>query len=151
MAGTLWDSVVAKMNLAWGGRLFECLEQRIERVDRDHVNFVDDDDFVRGAHREVLDILIDLSDIFHGRVRRTIDLLNIDADTPIDFYARSTGVARIRIIVFSSGAVESFCKDAGNRGLANASDPAKEKRMTHAAREYRIGQRLDHMVLTYYI
>ena len=51
VAGILWASVVAKMNLTCGGRLLQRLEQGVERRRREHVDFVDDVDLEAAAGR----------------------------------------------------------------------------------------------------
>ena len=44
MKGVLSGSVVAKTKRLWRGRLFECLEERVERRFREHVDLVHDED-----------------------------------------------------------------------------------------------------------
>ena len=61
-----------------GGRLFQCFEQRIEGRIRQHVDFVDDVDAVLPTKRGELDVLSDLAHIVHARIRRAVDLHDID-------------------------------------------------------------------------
>ena len=81
VAGTLWDSVVAKMNFAWDGGSFQSLQQRIERVDGDHVDFVYDYDLVGRAYRGILNILVNFPNVIYRSVGSPVDFLHVHADT----------------------------------------------------------------------
>ena len=70
MTGTLWASVVAKMNFTCGGRLLERLQERVERARREHVDFVDDVDLeavARGPERDATPAAADVVDAVVGR------------------------------------------------------------------------------------
>src|SRR2546426_5976864 len=62
-----------------GGRLFERLEQGVERLLREHVDFIDDIHFVAALGGGVADRLAQIADFIHPAVRGPVDLENIEA------------------------------------------------------------------------
>jgi hypothetical protein len=134
-----------------GGRFFQGLKQCVKGVDGNHVNFVDYYDLVRGTYRRIFYVLVDLSDVFHRRVRRSIDLLDIYTDSVSYLETRRAFAARIGLVRWSFAAVEGFGEDPGHSSLADPPYPTKEKRVGDTARNDRIGKRLDNVVLADYV
>ena len=58
--------------------LFECLEQRVERAGREHVNLVDDVHLSLALRGQELHRFSDFTDLFDAVIARTIDLEDVD-------------------------------------------------------------------------
>jgi len=69
----------SKDELGVGGRSFQGLEQGVERLCRQHVNFVDDVDLVSAGGRQVLDVLSELADIVDLAVGGAVDFDDVKA------------------------------------------------------------------------
>jgi hypothetical protein len=74
-------------------RLFERLEQRVERRLRQHVDFVDQVDLHPTAAGHVLRVVDELAHIVHARVAGRVDFQQVDEPARIDVAA---GVASPR-------------------------------------------------------
>jgi len=101
-----------------GRRLLERLEQRVERLGGQHMDFIDDEDLVPVAGGGVLDVLAQLADLPDAAVGGRVDLQNVDGVALGDLQAGGAGVARV-----GSGAlvaVERLGQDAGRGCLADA-------------------------------
>jgi len=115
------------------------------------VNFIDNYDLVRRTYRQIFYVLVDLPDVFHRRVRRAIDLLDIHTDSVSYLGARRAFAARIGLVPWSFAAVERFGEDPGHGSLADPPYPTKEKRVSYTARNDRIRKRLDNVALADYV
>ena len=79
VAGILCDFGGAKDEDDPLGRLFERLQQRVERFGGDLVRFVDDEDLVAVARRAVADVLPQLAHLVDAAIRGRVDLDHVDA------------------------------------------------------------------------
>ena len=110
-------------------RLFQRFQQGVERLLREHVDFVDDEDFEPPADGAIRGIRNDIADIVDAGVARGIDLDHVDilaAGDPLAGIAFPAG--RIR----GAGealAIERLGQDAGHGSLADAARAAEEVRM----------------------
>ncbi len=105
-------------------RLFECFEQGVERLCREHVHFVDDIYFIAASAGGVGGFVTQVADVVDAVVRGGVHLDHVENATIVDAAARLThaaGVATVRI-----GAVDRLCKDFSTRGFARAAHPRKE-------------------------
>ena len=99
-------------------RLLERLQQRVERPGGEHVNLVDEVDFVRPAGWRVGRALAEVADVFHAVVAGTVDLDDIqaaplgDLKAGVAFSTRLGGGALLTI--------QRLRKDAGGRGFPDA-------------------------------
>ena len=99
------------------GRLFQRLEQRVERLAGQHVDFVDDVHFRAELRRCKLDALAQFSDLVDAAIAGRIDLHDVEGGALCD---RNAGVAvTARVGARTVGlAVETLREDAGGGGLA---------------------------------
>ncbi len=96
VAGTLCISVVANMKMTCGGGSSIMLEQRVPRGRGEHVGFVDDEDAVAVARGLELRDVAELADVVEPRVRRGVDLADVEVDALGDLAADRAVVARAR-------------------------------------------------------
>ena len=106
-------------------RLFKCLEERIEGPLREHVHLIDDihrilTNLGRDAH-----LLDKRTDIIHGVVRRSIQLMDIIRALFVERSARLTFVARI-MISRRVQAVDGLGEDTCAGGLTHSTRSAEE-------------------------
>ena len=59
-------------------RLFQGFQQGIEGIDRQHVNFVDNEDFESGAGRQIADVVPQLPHIIDAGIGSAVDFEHID-------------------------------------------------------------------------
>ena len=105
-------------------RLLERFEQRVERAKGEHVDFVDEENFVGSAGGSVLGFLTQVADVLHAVVARSVDFENVEAVALRDFFAgvaNSAGIGRGAFL-----AVQRFGEDAGGRGFADAARPDEQ-------------------------
>jgi len=105
-------------------RLFEGLEQGVERRLAEHVDFVNDVDLVLAMGRRVLDGLPQVPHLIHAVVRCAVYLQHVEAG------AGGNLLARIALVARRDGgavlAVERLGKDTRHRSLADAAGPDKK-------------------------
>ena len=106
------------------GRLFERLEQGVERLLREHVDFVDDVDLVPRAAGPDGDVLPQLANLVDAAVAGAVDLQHVDIVAGGDAQADVALVARRRRRAVL--AVERLGQDAGGRGLADAAGTGEQ-------------------------
>ena len=78
------------------GRLFEGLQQSVEGLGRQHVDFIDDVDFVATLGRPVADRFPQLADVVDAAVGGAVDFENVHRVALGDFPAVRTLIARDR-------------------------------------------------------
>jgi hypothetical protein len=135
----------AEHELHVGGRLLERLEQGVERLPREHVDFVDDVDLepaVGGADGHVLPQLPDLVD---ATVAGGVDLDHVDVVAGRDRPAGVAGVAGLRCR--PGGALERLGEDPGRARLAGAAGAAEQVGVADAARLDGAGEAPGHVLL----
>ncbi len=59
-------------------RFFQSLQQRVERIFGDLVNFIDDVNLKSASSRLIADIFDDLANLIDAAIRRTVDFENVD-------------------------------------------------------------------------
>ena len=104
-------------------RLLQRLQQRVEGLRGEHVDFVDDEDFVAVAGRKVADGLAQLPDFVDAAVRGRVDFENIDGITGGDLDTRrafAAGRDRRPALFLISGAVQGLGQNPRRGGLPHA-------------------------------
>ncbi len=127
------------------GRLFQGLEQRVERRGREHVDFVNDVNLETRAGRRVAAGLAQFAHLLDAIVAGAVNLKHVQRTPLGDFPA-----ARIVIVEVHFGpvgAIEAFGEDAGDGGLAGPARAAKEVGMGNPLLLDRVGQGLRDMLL----
>ena len=122
----------AEHELHVGRRLLERLEERIERLPREHVHFVDDVGLVVAARRPDGDVLPQLPHLVDAAVAGGVDLHHVDILTGSD---RQAGVADIAgLAADPTGAFKRLGVDAGGARLAHAAGAGEKIGMADPAR-----------------
>jgi hypothetical protein len=128
------------------GRLFDRLEQRVERRGGELVDLVDDEHLVAVSHRHDAEARDDhLAHVVDLRVGGGVDFEDVDVaslgnlDTGV---TRAAGIARRPL-----HAVQRSRQDAGRRRLAHAARPREDERLSESAARERITQRTRHRLL----
>ena len=106
------------------GGLFQSLEQRVECLGGEHMNFIDDEDLVAIPRRPVPDAFPQLTNLVNAAVGGRIDLENIDGLARGHFPAGSAVVTGI-----DGGAlpaVQRLGQNPGRGGLAHSPCPGKQ-------------------------
>ena len=128
-------------------RLFDRLEQRVERARGELVDFVDDEDLVAVAHRHDAEAGDDdLADVVDAGVRGGVDLEDVDVASLGDFDARIARAARIgRRPVH---AAQRARQNPRRRRLADAARTGEHERLREPAAGERVAQRARHRLLS---
>mgnify|MGYP006961793533 CR=1 FL=1 len=128
-----------------GGRLFQGFQQRIESRRAEHMNFVDDINFVRAVGRHVFDVLTQLSDLIHTVVGRTVDFVNVYCMAGRNVLAGTALVAggggRFRLTIQCLG------QNARNSGLARSPRAGEKQCMRHPPGGNRVSEGAGDMLL----
>ncbi len=130
-------------------RLFERLQQAVERLRREHVHFVDDIDFVARRDRAITHLLDDLANIVDTRMRGGVHLDHVDMATFHDRLAMLAGDAQIDggLVDFGRLVVQSPRQNTGSGGLADTAHTGQHIGLGDTAGFERIGQRANHRLL----
>ena len=132
-------------------RLFERLEQAVERLLRQHVHFVDDVDLVARRRRGIAHAFDDLADIVDAGARGGVHLLHVDMAALGDGdagLAHAAGMdGRRRALAVRADAVQRARDDARRRRLAHAAHAGEHEGMGDAPGRERVGERLDQRLL----
>lgn len=133
------------------GRLFQRLQEGVERLLREHVNLVDDIDFVACARRRVAHAVGDLAHVVDTGMRRGIHFEDVDVPA---FHDRLAVHAHLRHVDGRSlhRAVRQFviqCAGENARGcrLADAANTGENPGLGNTARLERIRNGADHGLL----
>ncbi len=117
-------------------RLLQRLEERVERVLRQHVDFVDNVDLVARAERGQPRRLDHLADIIDARMAGGVHLDHVDMTALCDGntgLANAAGVDRRPALPVRPDAVERLGDQAGGGGLADAAHAGQQEGMGEAA------------------
>ncbi len=126
-------------------RLFQGLQQRVERLLGQHVHFVDQVDLVAATRGHVLRVLDQFAHVVDAGVGRGVDFQQIDVAAGVD---RQAGLAfAARIGAGAALAIERLGEDARDGGLADAAGAGEQECVVDATGFQRIGQRTDHVFL----
>ena len=131
-------------------RLFQRLEQRVERIAAQHVDFVDDVDLVARRDRRIAHRLDDLAHVIHAGMAGRIHLDHVDMAPLSDgtaWLAHPAGIDGRTAASVSPNAVQRLGDQPRGAGLAHAAHPGHQEGMRQPVTPDRIGQRLDHRVL----
>ena len=128
-----------------GGRLFQRLEERVECLLGEHVDFVDDIHLVRAPGGGIPDRLPQVADLLNTAVGGTVDLQNVEASPLGDLPAAFTRV--VGILVHRGTAVHCFREQSGRGGLPDAARPAEEIRVRDPLRRHGVPQGRGNMPL----
>ncbi len=141
-------------------RLFQRLQERVERREGEHVDLVDDPDAMRRAHRRVPDLLAQVAHVFDVVVRRGVELDDVEVDPRGDVTTRGTRAARLDVptvivrgggvpggTVRVSGAVQGLREDARRGGLADPARTDEQVGVPDAARAQRVPQNARNVLL----
>ena len=127
------------------GRLFQRLEERVEGLVREHVDFVDDVDLEAGPAGADVDVAAELADFVDAAVAGAVDLEHVDVAAAGDALADVALVAgRGRRPVH---AVQGLGEDAGGRGLADAASAGEEIGVADAVGGDGVGEGLRDLLL----
>ena len=126
-------------------RLFQRLEQRVERLLGQHVNFVDDVDLVLRPHRLDADVGPERSNVVDPAIGSPVDFRDIHIVARRDPEALLTPITRHAVLRVRT--VQSLGENTGHRGLADAACPRKQIGMRDAAFMDRVPQRLRNPLL----
>ena len=130
------------------GRLFQRLEQRVERRWGQHVDLVDDIDLVVATNRRVAHTIDDLlAHIVHAGVGGGVELVHVRMLARGDELAVFAGA--IGKVSSSLLAEERLCKQASHRGLARSARSAEQVRMAGASLKHGTAQRCHHVLLAH--
>ena len=128
------------------GRLFQRFQKRVERLAREHVDFVDDVDLAAGPAGANADVLTQLTDLVDAPVAGPVDLQHVDVAAGADALAHVAAVAgRGRGALF---AIECLGQDPRCRGLADAPSAGEQIGMADPIRGDRARERSGDVLLT---
>jgi hypothetical protein len=136
-----------KQELHMGRRLFERLEQGVERIAAEHVNFVDDVDLVARRNGSIAHRLDDLAHVVDAGVAGRVHLDHVDMAPFGNRTARLALAARVdrrAALPIGADAVERLGDQARGAGLAHPAHAGHQKGMGQTVAPDGIGQGLDH-------
>ena len=112
-----------------GRWLFKRFQQSIKGCCREHVDFINDVNFVAAVGRHVPDIIPDIADLIHTVVGCSVNFKDIDRLTRGDLDARTAYITwgDCRTLL----AIQRFGQNAGNGGFACSPWPGKQNGMGH--------------------
>ena len=131
-------------------RFLERLEQSVEGVAREHVDFVDDVDLVARADRGIAHRLDDLADVVDAGVAGGIHLDDVDMAPLGDGdagFADAAGIDGGAAGSVGADAVERLGDQPRSRGLADPAHAGHQKGMRQPVARDGVGQRADHGLL----
>ena len=132
-------------------RLFQRLEQAVERLLRQHVHFVDDVDLVARAGGRIAHAVDDLADIVDAGARGRVHFQHVDVaafgdgDAGLAYAAGMDG--RLGALAVRPDAVERAGDDARGGGLSHAAHAGQHEGMGDAARGEGVGEGTDQRFL----
>ena len=126
-------------------RFLERLEERVEGVLRELVDFVDNEDLERAVARGVLAFVTDALGVFDAAIGSGVDLDDVEAVTLLDCQADRVVEGEIRL--GAACAVQGLGQDAGGGRLAGAAGADEKVGVCHALRLERIAEGPDDMLL----
>ena len=132
------------------GRFFKCLQQRVKRVFRQHVDFVDDVNLVACRHGRITHRLNNLTDVINAGVACGIHFDDIDMAAFGNGHtrlARATGINRWSALPIHTNAVQRLGNQSRRRGFTDTANASHQKRMRQTIALDRIAKRLHHRIL----
>ena len=126
-------------------RLFQRLEQGVERLLRQHVHFVDQVDLDPPAAGHVLRVVDHFAHVVDAGIAGRVDLEQVDEPPRVDVAARIALAAGLG--GGSALAIQRLGEDAGDGGLAHPARAGEEEGVMHPPRIERVGERTHHVLL----
>jgi hypothetical protein len=126
-------------------RLFQRLQQRVERVLGQHVHLIDQVHLEASPRWCVLGVLDHLAHVVDTGVAGRIDFQQVHETTFVHRRADRTLAAGVGGL--TTFAVQRLGENARNRGLADTAGAGEQVGVVHAAGIQRIGERAHHMFL----
>ena len=130
-------------------RLFERLEQRIERARAEHVHLVDDVDAVLAYRRRIHYLVAQVAYLIDAGVGCGVDLDYVHGRSGLLVEARRAFAAGFAVLRIE--AVERARERLGGGRLTGAARAAEQVRVRYAPGVYLIEQRAHYCVLSYYV
>jgi hypothetical protein len=131
-------------------RLLERLQERVERVLGQHVDFVDDVDLVARRDGRIAHRLDDLAHVVDAGVAGGVHLDDVDV-APLGYgHTRFTPTSRDRwwaALPVRADAVQRLGDEPRGRRLADAAHPGEQKGVSEAVALDRVAEGADHRVL----
>ena len=132
------------------GRLFECLEERIEGRGGQHVHLIDDVNLVAGRGCTISDRVDDFTDIIDASAGGGVHFHDVDMAAFHDGGAVLADAARLgcgRACSIGANAVHAFGDDAGCCCFARSTDPCHDESLRDAICGKRVFERAYHRLL----
>ncbi|KIT14629.1 hypothetical protein jaqu_36610 [Jannaschia aquimarina] len=133
-----------------GRRLFQRLEQRVERAGREHVNLVDDIDLVPRAGGPIGDRVDDLAHVVDRGVRGRIHFQHVDMPPLGNRHtglADAAGLGRGAARAVRADAVQALGHDPRRRRLSRPPYAGQDKGLRDPVRLEGVAQGADHRIL----
>ena len=127
-------------------RLFQRLQERVERAGGKHVDFVDDVDAVLAADRCEVRFVADLTDVVDTVVRGGVDLDDVEDGPRVDAFAGLTAVAGVPVHRVLT--VDCLGEDLGAGRLAGTSRTGEQIGMGMPARPHLVHEGPGDVLLT---
>ena len=146
----LADFRCGKDELHMLGRLFQRLEQRVERAGGQHVNLVDDVDLVARAGRPIAHAVDDFADVAHAGPAGGVHLQHVHMAAFADrhaMFALPAGVCRGSAGAVGADAVHPLGDDPRGGRLAGAPDAGHDEGLRDPVGGKGIFQRAHHRIL----
>jgi len=129
-------------------RFLQNLQQRIERIRGEHVNFIDDIDFKSSPGRQINRIGNQLPHMLHLIVGGAVDFDYINILAGMNGLAAVARKARVNSRLFGFETIQRFGQNPRHGRLADAARAGKQISVGDSPRENRIFQRLRNGILT---
>jgi hypothetical protein len=126
-------------------RLFQRFQQRVGRLVRQHVRFVENHHFAARRSRRVTHHLAQFANLVDAAVRSRVDFNHVERGSRRDLLAGIAFAARLGRRPLR--AIQRFGQDARRRRFAHAPRAGKNVRVRHAIVADRVGQRLRDVLL----
>ena len=131
------------------GRFLQGLEQGVEAVFREHVDFIDEIDLVPSGSGRILDVIHQVPGFIHLGPGCRVDFDQIDEPAFID--TRTGAALAARFGTDADLAVETLRQDPRQGRLAHAAGTAEQVGMVQSTGIQRIDQHLQDMALSHHI
>lgn len=129
-----------------GRWFFEGFEKCIECSCREHMDLIDDIDFILSLIRLESGLFDEVTDIFDTIIARSIDLDTVEHRPCIECYTIRTCMTRIPILEIRT--IDSLSEDTGTRRLSRSSRSMQEVGMIDSIRPETISQNRRDVVLS---
>ena len=126
-------------------RFFQSLQQRVERVLGDLMNFIDDVNLKSALSRLIADIFDDLANLIDAAIGRTVDFENVDRIALGNLLTLSADAARSR--GWTIIAIQRLGENARECGLARAARAGEEVGVVQALRLEGVHEGRHHVLL----